>query len=81
MLSLQIRKLIPTVFHNRLKDRLSSCALHVTKPCPTYLSKDEESELITQLFTASNIGYVKTRRDVWGSVWNSLIHKGTSKGH
>ena len=52
-----------------LKDRLSGRVIHGRKPGPKpYLNVDEEQELADHLITASNIGYGKTRQDVFSIV-------------
>ena len=48
-----------------LKDRVSGCVAHGTKPGPRpYLSAEEETELGTFLKNCASVGYGKTRKDV-----------------
>jgi len=48
-----------------LKDHLSGCVKHGTKPGPVpYLSQTEEKELTDHLLLASQSGYGKTHQDV-----------------
>ena len=48
-----------------LKDRLSGRVIHGTKSGPkSYLTAEEENELVMHLLQVSKMGFGKTRRDV-----------------
>ena len=63
-----------------LKDRLSGRVVHGTNPGPVpYLTTDEETDLAHHLLTAAEIGYRKTRRDVFCLVESYLKTKTKTK--
>ena len=64
-----------------LKDHLSGCVIHGTKPGPKpYLTVDEEAELSQHLLQASAMGLGKTSRDVKCLVEVCVRKKGILRG-
>ena len=62
-----------------LKDRLSGRVKHGRKPGPDpYLTDAEEKELSAFLVQCADIGYGKTRREVFGIVQQTIEKKGRS---
>ena len=60
-----------------LKDRISGRVIHESNMGPkTYLTNEEEKELMDFLLNCVKMGYAKTRQDVLKIVHNAVLKKG-----
>ena len=60
-----------------LKDRISGRVIHGSNMGPkTYLTHEEEKELVDFLVNCANMGYAKTRQDVLKIVHSAVLKKG-----